>query len=133
MDVFVLSLDNREKPILFQKNATNPKILTGRALVSLHTSSESGRPEVYVRPFQPPGGKTQISNDGGTEPVWSSDGRELFYLNGDKTMAIDLQMQPTSPDGNRFLKVQATQSNDVNQIDIVLIWTEELKQRVPAK
>ncbi len=46
-------------------------------------SNESGRNEVYVRPFPGPGGKSQISTGGGTYPTWSHTKRELFYsLNG---------------------------------------------------
>ena len=46
-----------------------------------YTSNESGANEVYVRPFPgTTGGRWQISTGGGTEPRWSPDGRELFYL-----------------------------------------------------
>jgi hypothetical protein len=47
-----------------------------------YTANESGQNEVYVRPF--PGAQSvrwQVSNGGGGSPVWSADGRELFYLN----------------------------------------------------
>lgn len=47
-----------------------------------HTSNETGRFEVYVRPFPGPGGATQVSVDGGDQPIWSRDGRELFYRDG---------------------------------------------------
>ncbi|MBA2688020.1 MAG: serine/threonine-protein kinase [Gemmatimonadaceae bacterium] len=43
-------------------------------------SDESGQPEVYVRPLQGQGAKTLVSRSGGTEPVWSRNGRELFYF-----------------------------------------------------
>jgi serine/threonine-protein kinase len=42
-------------------------------------SNESGRFEVFVRPYPGSGGKWQISTDGGTWPTWSRNGRELFY------------------------------------------------------
>jgi serine/threonine protein kinase/Tol biopolymer transport system component len=45
-----------------------------------YVSAESGRPEVYVRAFPGPGGKWQISTEGGMQPRWRRDGRELFYL-----------------------------------------------------
>jgi Tol biopolymer transport system component len=49
-----------------------------------YTSDESGIDEVYVRPFpDATGGRWQVSNGGGSEPRWSHDGRELFYLDGD--------------------------------------------------
>ncbi len=44
-----------------------------------YVSDESGRNEVYVQPIPPGGGKWQISVEGGTEPLWSHDGKELFY------------------------------------------------------
>ena len=44
-------------------------------------SNESGEPQVYVRPFPGPGGRSQVSTDGGMNPVWAHNGRELFYFN----------------------------------------------------
>jgi Tol biopolymer transport system component len=45
-----------------------------------YVSSESGRYQVYVRPLKGEGDRVQVSADGGTEPVWSRDGRELYYV-----------------------------------------------------
>jgi serine/threonine-protein kinase len=58
-----------------------------------YSTDESGRPEVVVRAFQPPssGGQASrwtISTNGGTHPIWSRDGRELFYQEGDRVMAV---------------------------------------------
>jgi Tol biopolymer transport system component len=44
-------------------------------------SDDSGRPEIYVMPFQRPGERTRVSADGGSEPRWSADGRTLYYIN----------------------------------------------------
>src|SRR5215510_10259248 len=55
------------------------------ALVA-YVSDESGRPEIYVQPFPGPGGKWQISTDGGIEPVWNRNGRELSYRNRNRMM-----------------------------------------------
>ena len=52
-----------------------------------YCTNESGRPQVYVKGF-PTGAKIQISNDGSFDPVWRRDGRELFYRNGDRMMAV---------------------------------------------
>ena len=49
-------------------------------------SEESGRPEIYVQPFQEPGEKLRISTNGGLQPRWRGDGKELFYLALDGTM-----------------------------------------------
>jgi serine/threonine-protein kinase len=126
-----------------------------------YTSAESGRFEVYVRPFPGPGGKFQISADGGTDPVWARNGRGLFYWSGTRMMAVDITTDPTfragtprmlfeganynqtptsradfdvSPDGQRFLMVKAAAANQnsLDQIHVVLNWFEELKRRVPA-
>ncbi len=61
-----------------------------------YTSVESGRNEIYVRPFPQGEGKWQISSDGGSEPKWRRDGKELFYLTADGTMmAVPIMTQPT--------------------------------------
>jgi len=57
-----------------------------------YVSNESGRDEVSVRPFPPPasgpGRRTPISNNGGIDPVWSRNRRELLYRSGDAIMAV---------------------------------------------
>ena len=45
-----------------------------------YVAEESGRPEVYVRPFPGPGQAWQVSQSGGKAPRWSRDGREIFFL-----------------------------------------------------
>jgi hypothetical protein len=52
-----------------------------------YCSNESGKPQVYVQAYPGPGAKIQVSNDGGTDPVWRRTGAELFYRNGDSMMA----------------------------------------------
>ncbi len=59
-----------------------------------YVSNETDREEVYVSPFPDPVGKIQVSTGGGTEPMWSPDGRELFYRNGDKMMAVAVSRSP---------------------------------------
>jgi serine/threonine-protein kinase len=53
-----------------------------------YCSTESGKPQVYVQAFPGPGAKIQVSNDGGTDPVWKRGGGELFYRNSDSMMAV---------------------------------------------
>jgi len=124
-----------------------------------YVSDETGRFEIYVRPYPGPGGKWQASTDGGAEPVWNPNGRELFYRNGPEMMAVDVASQPgfsagkprvlftgpylsitattpsydVSPDGQRFLMMKPNeQQPSSNQINIVQNWFEELKRRVPT-
>ncbi len=66
-----------------------------------YVSNESGRLEVYVRPFPGPGGRWQVSLDGGTEPLWAANGRELFYRNGAKMMVAAIALLPTFTVGAR--------------------------------
>ena len=122
--------------------------------------SIAGHSEVCVQPYPGPGGKWQISTDGGTEPVWNPNGRELFYRSGDKLMAVDIATQrgfaagtpqmlfegryetamvpidnyDVSPDGQRFLMLKPSEQAQAapTQINVVLNWFEELKRRVPA-
>jgi len=57
-----------------------------------HTSNESGRWEVYIRPFPPTGGKSLISTNGGVMPRWRPDGKELFYVAlDDRLMAVPIR------------------------------------------
>jgi Tol biopolymer transport system component len=109
-----------------------------------YVSNESGRSEIYVQPFVPPGagsspaaaGITQISRDGGTRPKWRADGKEIFFraLNG-SPMAVDVstspEFQPGIPkqlfalptnvgdwdvtsDGKRFLVAMPLQAQSAN-------------------
>ena len=123
-----------------------------------YASDETGRYEIYVQPYPGPGGKWQISTEGGTEPVWARNG-EIFYRQGDKVMAVGTTTQPTfsagrpkalfegqyvptlqtmpnydvSRDGQRLLMVKASEQTEAaTQINVVLNWFEELKRRVPA-
>jgi hypothetical protein len=128
--------------------------------VAAYISDESGRYEIYVQPYPGPGGKWQISTEGGMEPVWNRNGRELFYRSGDKMMAVDVTTLPSfsvgkpkmlfegryarspcptsnydvSPDGQRFLMLKPTEQEQSTptQINVVLNWFEELKRRVPT-
>ena len=53
-----------------------------------HTSDQSGQTEVWVRPYPGPGVPVRVSTNGGIEPVWSRTGHELYYLEGQRVMAV---------------------------------------------
>jgi Tol biopolymer transport system component len=63
-----------------------------------YMSGESGRSEVYVRPFPGPGGKWQISTLGGGEPRWSRRGNELFYRTDDSLYSVAITLGESSID-----------------------------------
>ena len=63
-----------------------------------YRSDESGRDEIYVRPFPGPGGKWQISTGGGTNPTWSRTRHELFYGTTDQRIMV----APYTVEGDSF-------------------------------
>jgi len=73
-----------------------PKVDEGSAKFSpdgrwvAYASNESGKDEIYVQPFPGLGPKTQISNAGGTDPMWRRMGGELYYREGAKMMAVSV-------------------------------------------
>jgi eukaryotic-like serine/threonine-protein kinase len=60
----------------------------------LYVSDESGRMEIYLRPLRGEGRRWAVSNDGGLHPVWSRDGRRIFYRSGQKMLAVDVNTAP---------------------------------------
>ena len=62
-----------------------------------YTSDESGETEVYVRPFPGPGGRSQVSTEGGRNPMWAHNGREIFYLAWD-SFSLTVATVRTDPD-----------------------------------
>jgi serine/threonine protein kinase len=121
-----------------------------------YISDESGRDEIYVRPFGSSGDAVPVSTDGGIAPRWSIDGREIYYKHGDAFMAasisnangtltagdprklFEIQAAPgrstfqagysVAPDG-RFLILQQDPRAVPTRIDVVQNWFEELRQR----
>jgi serine/threonine-protein kinase len=66
-----------------------------------YQSNDSGRLEVFVRPFpKTDGGHWQISTSGGSNPVWARNGRELFFVAGSAMMAVAIHTTPTFSAGN---------------------------------
>jgi serine/threonine-protein kinase len=60
------------------------------------SSADSGLPQIYVVPFPGPGGKWQISTDGGVEPRWSKNGHELFFLHNAAVLSVAYSVQGNS-------------------------------------
>jgi serine/threonine-protein kinase len=126
----------------------------GRRLA--YVSNESGRAEVYVRPFPNVGAaKWQVSTAGGTEPLWANSGRELFFKNRNaELVAVSLETRPAfrivssrslfpvrgyyaetlhtsyavSPDDRSFIFVRRLET-DEGRLVMVLNWFEELKSK----
>ena len=121
-----------------------------------YVSGVTGSPEIWVRPYPGPEVPIRISPRGGREPVWGSEGQELFYLEGNKMMAVKVASEPgftfeppqvlfegnyvqtnrpsydVGSDG-RFLMIKAAEQEEgPGQINVVLNWFEELKRLVPT-
>jgi Tol biopolymer transport system component len=119
-----------------------------------YTSDESGRNEIYVRPFPGPGGKWQISIAGGTLPRWGPGGRELFYLGeDDKIMVAEIKaagsaidvtgvrsLFETRPiragsvydvfsDGRRFLVNTQIEPEVSSPITLVVNWMKDMREK----
>jgi eukaryotic-like serine/threonine-protein kinase len=119
-----------------------------------YVSDESGRDEVYVRPFPTADSRWQISSAGGRRPRWRRDGRELFFASPERFL-IAVDVQGDSPfrsgaprtlfqlrhhdeyevtgDGQLFLTKSPVEEDEPSGLQIVLNWQEELKRLVPPR
>jgi Tol biopolymer transport system component len=123
-----------------------------------YVSNQTGRAEVWLRPFPGPGAPLRVSPDGGHEPIWSRNSRELFYQSGRKLMTVEvaasdreLRLKPprvlfeggflpydpnvprtydVAPDG-RFLMIREDQQPALASFVVVENWIEDLKRLVP--
>ena len=121
-----------------------------------YQSNESGRFEVYVRPFPGPAGQSQVSVSGGRNAVWARSGREIYYISSDlsltvatvrtdPTFAVESREQLTSwpyflqstnrdydlaPDDQRFLAVVSAATEAQEQLILVQNFFEELRRVV---
>ena len=158
-DLWILPLQGGGKPFPFLRTAFDVAFgqfsPDGRWIA--YTSDESGREEVYVRPFSGAeagtAGKWLISNNGGTSPRWRRDGKELLYVALDnKLMAVEVKSgavaiqagvpQPlfqtratglshrfaVTADGKRFLVMSEAEQAASGSATVVLNWTAGLKR-----
>ena len=116
-----------------------------------YNSDESGRMEVYVRPFAGGGGRVQISVAGGQRAIWSHDGKQLYYWEGNRLISATLAFGPgptvvsrtplfsgrfetdfdVSADGSRFLMIQSQPTG--LELIVVPNWRTELRRLTAPK
>ena len=161
-DIWVLSEEGEAKAwIVTEFNEGYPRLSPDGRWVA-YISNESGRYEVYVQDYPGAGEKITVSTDGGFQPEWSPDGRELFYRIGARVMAVSIQTVPVfrssrpielfeapyidgstvaaiattydvAPDGQHFLMMEGGEEEGANQLHLVLNWFEELKRLAPPE
>jgi Tol biopolymer transport system component len=86
--------DRRPQPFLVTPfTETLPRMSPDGRWVA-YQSDESGPSQIYVRPFPGPGSRYQVSNNGGTEPLWSRDGKRLVYRNGAQFVDASITTAP---------------------------------------
>jgi serine/threonine-protein kinase len=146
--------DGKPRPFTQTSTADQPRISPDGKWVA-YNSSESGKEEIYVVPFSGPGGNTQVSTQGGEEPVWSPSGRELFYdeTSTNQVMAIDIPAGPllragrpkalfkldvdagfdVMPDGKRFLVERVPGRATTITAVTITNWFDDLRRRAPVK
>jgi serine/threonine protein kinase len=158
-DLWVLSLAGDNKwEVLWQTPANETRaVFSPNARWFAYESDESGKTEIYVQSFPTSGAKWQISANGGSQPVWRSDGKELFYLASDrKVTAVDVNTEApaffhgtprrlfetriskgdghpgreyaVTSDGQRFLVNTVAEEGAYNYIGLVLNWTATLRK-----
>ena len=155
-DIWTLGPDGEASSFLATEfNERAPRLSPdGRWLT--YVSNQSGEDRIYVQPFPDGGAVTPISTGVGTEPVWSRDGTELFFRDGDRMMAVDVEAGTAFTAGTpqvlfedsyqrggvgnafydvafdgRFLMSKAD-APAVPQVNVVQNWFEDLKVRVPV-
>jgi serine/threonine-protein kinase len=91
IDIKIIEPDHTMTPLFASPTAAEyaPALSPDGRFIA-YTSTESGTDEVFVETFPPGGGRWQVTTGGGAGPVWSRDGRELFVLDGDRVMAVDV-------------------------------------------
>ncbi len=97
-DLFAWPTDGKSAPVPVATTRYNERdgqfSPDGKSIA--YQSDESGRPEIYIQPFQGPGSRVQVSTGGGRQVRWRRDGRELFYVTPDRQM-MSVQMESPGP------------------------------------
>jgi dipeptidyl aminopeptidase/acylaminoacyl peptidase len=154
-DLWSLSPDGKATPLVVTPYNEAAAAVSADGQCLAYASDESGRNEVYAIPRSGRGDRVTISIDGGTGPVWSRDGRELFYRAGDDLMSV--QVRSTDPlvlgdrkklmdvsafepgyfhdfdvsaDGQKFLFIRAEPESRPTRLDLILNWLPELERTV---
>jgi Tol biopolymer transport system component len=154
-DLMMLSTDGSVSPLIVTPyNEESASVSPDDRFVA-YVSDESGRREVYVASLEDSGRRVAVSIDGGTGPLWSRDGTELFYRTGDDLISVAVDTSPSltlksrrtlldlapfdsgylhdfdvSVDGQRFLVIQTEPDARPTRIEVIVNWFGELAAAV---
>jgi Tol biopolymer transport system component len=98
-DIWAMPLTGSEKkpfPVVATTFEDRDPVFSPDGRWIAYQSDETGRFEIYAQPFRGPAGKVAISSGGGTQPRWSGNGKEIFYIGPDSK----LMAAPVSPEGD---------------------------------
>ena len=157
-DVYLIDVQN-DKKILPISNTTYTESAASISPNGRHVafqSDENGSDQIYIaQTLNPKGTKRQLTGTGGEEPVWGSDGTELFFRNGSDLLALKIDPESGKPQGipevlfsmefvkqetlsaykpsksgDKFLVLKEVHGSKANKINFVFNWPEELKQKL---
>jgi serine/threonine-protein kinase len=156
-----MGTDSGPRPLLATRFAEVTPALSPDDKELVYMSDESGRPEIYVRPFPDVNSaKWQISTEGGTEPLWAHSGRELFFRDGKGNLvAVEIRTQPAftvgrqvvlfsalpfaalplhqqydvAPDDQSFVMLRPARSATREDLVVVQNWFEELRPKAGTR
>jgi hypothetical protein len=155
-DLWMLPLGGSPRPLLKTQFGERNAAIAPDGKWMVFVSTDAGRDDVYVASFPEPGARVPVSTSGGWQPVWSRDGKELYFRQGDWMMVAPVQAAPfrigvprqlflferalygadpnvpdydVGPDG-RFVAVRA--SGAQSEIRVIVNWDGELKRSGPT-
>jgi len=156
-DVYLVDMQNDKKilPISNTTYSESAASISPNGRYVAFQSDENGSDQIYLAQTLNPKITRQLTGTGGTEPVWASDGTELFFRNGTDLLALKIDPESgksqgvpevlfsmkfirhkslgaykPSKSGDKFLVLKEVPGSKANKINFVFNWPEELKQKV---
>lgn len=150
----VLPLTGEAKPFAFAARGSNAQFSPDGRWVAYQSGDESGgaRSNIFVAPFPGPGGQRQVSTSGGGLARWRADGKELFYVENEQLMSVEVNYKggtlefgkpqalfepirvgqgpsyDVAPDGKRFLVIRNPERADGEPLTVVQNWVTALRR-----
>jgi serine/threonine-protein kinase len=153
-DIYLLPLGGTQKPVPLLVNINDdkePRVSPDSKWLA-YVSNETGREEVYLRSLSGTGGRVPVSVGGGGEPLWSRDGKKLYYRTGAKLIAATVATAPSLAVTTREVLFEGPYATDVyhpnydvapgggfvmvrpveegRQLVVAVNWSQELRQRI---